>query len=351
MTLKIADLMRQPTADHDLCWLQKALQAAVELELATLPPYLCGQWALKDQNSVPARLIKRITFDEMGHLGLVCNLLRATGQQPKIFDGYDEITYPGPLPGGVRPRPDPDFFPIDQDFEVILGFSNYGAFVKMCMQIEYPEDPVPRPKLLADAEETFPTIGEFYDAIAKALKDNDGTFIYDVNKQLENGRTRVFIIDGLMKATEAISRIQKEGEGSSRFPFVDPGGTRLAHFYSFGQIYFGKTYVFDKAKQTGDWTGDPPIGPVKPEDYYPMTPVPLGGYQGDVPPAVLDCDKSFTAMLQQLDIAWRDGDTESLRDAIDSMTTLQDQAISLLKNQNPRPEGGIYGPQFRKVVI
>lgn len=351
MRLKIAELMRQPTADHDLYWLQKALQAAVELELATLPPYLCGQWALKDQDSVPASLIADITIEEMGHMGLACNLLRATGQEPKIFDGYDEIKYPGPLPGGVRPRVDPDFFPADQDFEVILGFSNYNAFVKMCMQIEYPEDPVPRPKLFALDEETFPTIGEFYDAIVKALKDNDGTFPYNVDKQLENGRTGVFIIDGLTKATEAISRIQKEGEGSSRFPYVDAAGTRLAHFYSFGQIYFGKTYVFDKVKQTGDWTGDPPIGPVKPEDVYPMTPVPLGGYGRDVPSEVVDCDKSFTQMLQQLDAAWRDGDPESLRGAIRSMRTLQRQAIGLLKKQIARPEGGIYGPQFKKIAI
>ena len=351
MTLKIAELMRQPTADHNLCWLQEALQAAVELELATLPPYLCGQWALKDQDSDPAKLIADITLEEMGHLGLACNLLRATGQQPKIFAGYDEIKYPGPLPGGVRPRVDPDFFPADQDFEVILGFSNYSAFVKMCMQIEYPEHPVPRPKLFALDEETFPTIGEFYDAIAKALKDNDGTFSYNVDKQIENGGTGVFIIDGLTKATEAIRRIQKEGEGASRFPYVDEAGTRLAHFYSFGQIYFGKTYVFDKAKQTGDWTGDPPIGPVKPQDVYPMTPVPLGGYGTKVPSEVLDCDKSFTQMLQQLDTAWRDGDRESLRAAIRSMRTLKRQAIGLLGKQFPRPEGGIYGPQFRKIVI
>lgn len=351
MTLKIAELMSQPTVDHNLGWLQKALQAAVELELATLPPYLCGQWALKDQDSVPATLIDAITMEEMGHLGLACNLLRATGRQPKIFDGYDEIKYPGQLPGGVRPRVDPDFFPADQDFKVILGFSNYSAFVKMCMQIEYPEDPVPRPKLFAFDEETFPTIGEFYDAIAKALKDNDGTFTYDVDKQIENARTRVFKIDSLTKATDAVSRIQKEGEGSSRFPYVDAAETRLAHFYSFGQIYFGKTYVFDKVKQTGDWTGDPPIGPVKPEDVYPMTPVPLEGYRGDVPSEVVDCDKSFTQMLQQLDATWRDGDPESLRSAIRSMRTLKRQAIGLLEKQIARPEGGIYGPQFKKIAV
>jgi len=81
-----------------------------------------------------------------------------------------------------------------------------------------------------------------------------------------------------------------------------------------------------------------------------MTPVPLGGYGREVPSEVVECDRSFTQMLQQLDTAWRDGDTASLRGAIRSMRTLKEQAIALLEKQIARPEGGIYGPQFRKIV-
>jgi hypothetical protein len=348
MSLKIADLMRQPVAAHDLDWLQKALQAAIELELATLPPYLCGQWALQDQESVPANLIRDITLDEMAHLGLACNLLRATGLQPKIFDGYKEIIYPGQLPGGVRPKCDPSFFPCDPKFQVVLGFSDFHTFAKMCMQIEYPEDPAPRPRIAALEEETFPSIGEFYDAVLKAFQSLDGTFSYHTEKQIENPFPEVFIIDGLPKAAEAIGRIQKQGEGSSKFPFVDQPGTILAHFYAFGQIYFGKKYVFDKVKQTGDWTGDPLTLP----DVFPMTPVPLGGYKADAPSEVADCDKSFTQMLQQLDAAWANGDLHGdLGDAIGSMLNLKSNAIALLEKQVPRPEGGIYGPQFRKATV
>ncbi|HKG61631.1 MAG TPA: ferritin-like domain-containing protein [Pyrinomonadaceae bacterium] len=99
MTLKIAELMRQPTADHNLCWLQKALQAAIGTRNpSSLPLWTMGAEGSKFRSGKPD---KKITFEEMGHLGLACNLLRATGKQPKIFDGYDEIKYPGPLPGGV----------------------------------------------------------------------------------------------------------------------------------------------------------------------------------------------------------------------------------------------------------
>jgi hypothetical protein len=344
VSLKIAHLMKQAPEARDKAWLQGALQAAIELELATLPPYLCGQWTLQDQTSLAARLIKGITLDEMGHLGLACNLLRATGVQPLIFDGYDAITYPGPLPGGVRPKCEPTFFPCDPNFQVVLGFSDFASFARMCMQIEYPEDPAPRPATLAIGEETFPSIGEFYNAILQTFHALDGTFPYQTDKQLQNASPQVFAIDGLVKATEAITRIQKQGEGSSKFPFVDLAQTQLAHFYVFGEIFFGKKYVFDAVKQVGDWTGDPVAIPA----VFPMTPVPLGGYGGDVPPEVAACDEMFTQMLQQLDQAWANKDGNALSDAIDSMIALKAKAIALLQRQVPRAEGGVFGPQFKK---
>ena len=42
---------------HDLAWLQSALQAAIELELSTLPPYLCGLYALQDPRSTGTAIL------------------------------------------------------------------------------------------------------------------------------------------------------------------------------------------------------------------------------------------------------------------------------------------------------
>ena len=341
----IADLMRRPAPARDLRWLHDALQAAIELELATLPPYLCGQWA-QEQGSAPAQRIQGIAMDEMGHFGLVCNLLRGTGGKPQILAGYDKVVYPGPLPGGVRPKCDPDFFPCDPDFKVVLGFDDYKSFAKMCMQIEYPEQPVPRPRVFALEElETFPSIGEFYDAIQSALEALDGTFSYQTDKQLTNPSPAVSVIDGLAKATAAISGIKKQGEGASRYPFVDQAATRLAHFYTFGEIYFGREYVFDKVKQTGDWTGNP----INVPDPLPMTPVPAGGYGAGAPPEVAECDRLFTQLLGQLDQAWATGNSNDLDSAIGSMFALESSGIELLGKRINRPGGGIYGPQFRKL--
>lgn len=349
MNLKIKHLMDQPGEEHNLTWLQNALQSAIELELSTLPPYLCGLYALQDQDSDAASWITDIVFDEMRHFGLACNLLQATGKQPQIFDGYDSIVYPGPLPGGVRPKCDPALrFPCTPDFEVVLGFSDYQSFVQMCMQIEYPEDPVPRPVVRAlDVEqETFPTIGQFYGAVLEAFKNLGATVPYQFDKQLVNGFPKIGKIDGLPAASDAITLIQKQGEGASKFPFTDMEGKTLAHFYTFGKIYYGKDYVFDEVKKIGDW-----IGPdVKVPTCYPMTPVPLGGYGAGAPSQVAECDRIFTKMLQQLDRAWANGDPAALKDAITSMTKLKSAILDLFGKQISRPEGGIYGPQFRKSV-
>jgi hypothetical protein len=52
-------------------------------------------YTLENLKSEAAILIKGLVFDEMRHFGIACNLLRATGAQPKIFAGYDNIVYSG----------------------------------------------------------------------------------------------------------------------------------------------------------------------------------------------------------------------------------------------------------------
>jgi hypothetical protein len=340
---QIKDLMAQPRQKRDLEWLQATLQGALELELSTLPPYLCGLYALKDQSSDAATAIRNIVYNEMCHFGLSCNLLRATGAQPRIFDGFDSVVYPGPLPGGVKPKHDSSLgLPCRPDFQVTLGFKDYTSFVEMCMQIEYPEDPVPRVAPHVELE-TFPTIGQFYNAVLQSFKNLGAGVPYQLDKQIENDNPKIVKIDGLQAATDAISLIQKQGEGAAKFPFTDENCKTLAHFYAFGEIYFGRRYVYDPLKRTGDWTG----AEVSVPESFPMTPVPEGGYAA-VSQEVLECDEIFTQMLRQLDGAWAKGDTALLGEAIGSMKKLKAAIIDLFKKQIERPEGGIYGPQFRK---
>jgi hypothetical protein len=119
--------MQVPTDQHDLQWLKQSLQAAIELELSTLPPYLCCLWSIKSQDGPAYDLIDSVVLEEMLHLGLACNMLTGIGATPEIVTEYQAITYPGPLPGGVRPT-----------LSVFLSGLSKTSF-EMYMQIEYPE--------------------------------------------------------------------------------------------------------------------------------------------------------------------------------------------------------------------
>lgn len=81
MQRKIVTLMAVQPPQRDPQWLKDSLQAAVELELSTLPPYLCGMWSIHDATVSPGldvyRLIDSVVREEMTHMGLVCNLLTA----------------------------------------------------------------------------------------------------------------------------------------------------------------------------------------------------------------------------------------------------------------------------------
>ena len=80
-----------------------ALQIAIELEHATLPPYLCALYSIKPGfNQEVATLIRSVVLEEMLHMALACNILIAIGGQPSIGKPGFVPRYPGPLPGGVR---------------------------------------------------------------------------------------------------------------------------------------------------------------------------------------------------------------------------------------------------------
>jgi hypothetical protein len=87
----ILRLMAVPTDQKDLDWLKASLQAALELELSTLPPYLCGLWSITDKTHPVRKLIRTIVLEEMLHMGLACNMLTAIGGTPEIVDGFRSI--------------------------------------------------------------------------------------------------------------------------------------------------------------------------------------------------------------------------------------------------------------------
>src|SRR4051794_36780105 len=98
--MAIFELM-QAGVRRDESWLREALQAAVELEFFTIPPYLIALWSIKDESSGPSRTIREIVYEEMQHMALVCNLLAGIGGLPRINSPRSIPLYPRPMPGGV----------------------------------------------------------------------------------------------------------------------------------------------------------------------------------------------------------------------------------------------------------
>ena len=78
------DMLSVPREQRDVDWLQTSLQMAVELELSTIPPYLCGLWSIVTPSGPVHDNITSIVLEEMGHMGLACNMLTTIGGTPQI---------------------------------------------------------------------------------------------------------------------------------------------------------------------------------------------------------------------------------------------------------------------------
>jgi hypothetical protein len=323
---KIVELMAAPVNSRDLSWLQESLQAAVELEFATLPVYLSGMWSIKDQNSAAYKLINSVVLEEMLHIGFACNMLTAISGTPKIV----APTYPGHLPGGVLP-----------DLDVYLGGLNTTT-LDMYLAIEEPEHP------LALVTADYPTIGMFYNAIRELFQvlspsistngqlttplgvpnpDGSGTTITEQLTQLAS-------LDDVLGA---IATIKDQGEGTAHSPDSTEFGVELAHYYRFGEIRHGRKFI----EVDGHWgyIGDPVPFP----DCYPVAKVPQGGYP-DLP-ASKSFDMAFSQLIMRLQDAWSGGGENALHAAIGIMVGLYDLAKPIITT--PLPDGtGNYGPDF-----
>ena len=307
---------------RDLEWIKTSLQAAIALELSTIPPYLCGWWSIKDSTAQAAQLIRDIAIDEMFHMGLVCNMLSAIGGTPQVVAASP--SYPGPLPGGVRPQ-----------LTVYLSGLTKPYVREVFMEIEMPENPLafaPGP----------PTIGAFYDALSEAFRQVQPAI--SVSNQLSRtvGPNNLAPVQDLAGVEASIELIKEQGEGTSTSPEAPQVVGELAHYYTFGEIYYGRELrqVNGKWEFTGDVVPFPEV--------YPMGVVPAGGWpnpDATVQGLLQTFNTNYTSMLRDLEQAWADGDTAALGRSIRTMFELSGTAVELM--DIPLPGGdGSYGPEF-----
>ena len=99
---------RDPSAMRRGAWrmstdeLKELLEAAVKLELSTIPPYLCALYSIHPDGNDEAKLVIRsVVVEEMLHMILAANVLNAIGGEPRIAGPEHVPRYPHELPDGA----------------------------------------------------------------------------------------------------------------------------------------------------------------------------------------------------------------------------------------------------------
>jgi len=372
--------------------LRMYLRTALQLELSTIPPYLCGLYSIKDgSNQVAGGLIRSVVVEEMLHMVLVANILNAISSKKdleedkknplyngKLFNVKDIIpNYPTPLPGNIFPH-----VPKGQPpFTVSLLKFSQAAIDEFCT-IELPSDPKApvKPRKRGQLFPTFDGIGQFYEAIRYGLyrfkneittpeKNKNGKtyhkFIGDESRQVgpehyygSGGKILKVIYFG--GALEAIEEIVGQGEGVDG-TIQDPDyemfgeGIEYAHYFKFQEINFGRLY------RPNDTNYDKPVNSIPSGEsinrswtsVYNMKPNPkMADYKGNK--QLMELAHSFNAtyvsLLNNINDAVS-GDPGKLIAGITLMYDLKYKALELLNIPLNNKEGQCAGPTFEYVEV
>ena len=97
-------LIGHSKGDYTVEHLREELQTALEVEHATIPPYMTAWASIKDQsNQEVQNILKDVLDQEMIHMALVGNILNAVGGTPSLNSRTFIPNYPSHLPGRLQP--------------------------------------------------------------------------------------------------------------------------------------------------------------------------------------------------------------------------------------------------------
>lgn len=362
--------------------LREHLQAAVQLELSVIPPYLCAMYTLRPgRNDEPAAIIRSVVVEEMLHMVLASNVLNAVGGTPRFANEHDAPRYPAYLPDG------------EKRFEVHLEPFCVDA-IDTFLKIEEPSLPHTPPVRAGLAAHKAPqplkmlrwsydTVGDFYSAIIRGLArlaaelGETELFSGDPARQVTpeyyyaGGGTPVVVHD-LATATAALSEIVEQGEGECDRKGQGEAGCiydedgDLAHFFRFMEIRYDRRYEHARLRawkpvavqgpegaKTARWpkpTGAP-LG-VDWDAVYPMLRDPRGDDypEGSEVRAASDAfNRTWSRLLRELEAALT-GTPKLLLDAVGTMFELKYAIIDLVRNPVPGHPGVNAGPSFEYVA-
>ncbi|MFB4309377.1 ferritin-like domain-containing protein [Actinomadura sp. GTD37] len=344
---RAATAAARPVRITTLEGLREHLQWAIELEHATLPPYLCALYSLDpERNPEAVQVVGSVFAEEMLHLALAANLLNAVGGRPRLDVPEMLPPHPRPLPHGDR--------------SLELSLVPFGAeAIETFLRIERPAPPG------APAEDDgYETIGQFYQAVADGLRHvcdrfgEDAVFSGDPARQVtsahfRNSAGRLFPVGGLASALAALEEIVEQGEGTARGEVWDgdrdvfhPERDEVAHYYRFQELKAGRRY------RRGDTPESGPTGEPVHVDFEGVHPMRRNPRRADHAPgsavrtAQEEFDRTYCAVLHLLDRTF-DGSPSLLSVAIGTMYALKAQAEALMRM--PCGDGTTAGPAFEYV--
>jgi hypothetical protein len=339
--------MNQPAPIATLDSLREHLQWAIELEHATLPPYLCALYSLDPaRNPDAVELVGSVFAEEMLHLALAANLLNAVGGTPRLDIPEMLPPHPRPMPHGDR--------------SLELSLVPFGpAALEMFLRIEQPA-----PAGAPEEADGYETIGQFYEAIETGLRhlcDRLGekeVFSGDPVRQVTTTHFRhsagtLVAVDDLASALAALEEIVEQGEGMSGDQVWDgdedvfhPGRDEVAHYYRFTELKLGRRY------QRGDTPKSGPTGETITVDLAGVRPVRPNPRVSDHAPgdpvrtAQEEFNDTYCTLLYLLEDAFT-GNPAALGQAVGSMYALKSQAEALMSM--PDGDGTVAGPTFEYV--
>ncbi|CAL9466601.1 ferritin-like domain-containing protein [Streptomyces sp. enrichment culture] len=355
------------------------LYKGLQLEHATLPPYLTALYSLRPGTNSDARhVIRVVAVEEMLHLTLVANVLNAVGGKPDLTRSGFVPDYPTYLPCGptyfqVHLRPfsrealdtflniesppkaeteEDRFVPVDW---TVLGLTSDGA--------------PPPPGQLAELEESgtlfglvpgepttrFSSIGEFYEEIIRGINHLEdkarqaGTTIFtgDPARQVTpeyfySGGGDVIEVTSRDTAVAALTLVAEQGEGLHGGIYDSQG--ELAHYYRFQQLDKGRYY------QKGDEPGEP-SGPVLHVDWDAVYPVKQDIKLTDLSrdPEILvaaeEFNQFYATFLNNINLAYN-GQPDLLLKSVWEMFRVRDSMNRLVRNPLAGHAGKNAGPTF-----
>lgn len=340
----------------DMAELHRHLHAALQLEHATIPPYLTALYSIKPgTNSEAFHIIRAVVVEEMLHLTLAANILNAVGGNPDLTDPGFVPEYPAYLPDG------------ETDFQVPLQPFSPEA-IKTFLQIERPASAagegvatVKRTRRAGSlraarvhdgSEEHFFSIGEFYQAIEQALvrfheQQGDSLFSGDPARQVTpeyyySGGGEIIPVTDLASARAAIRLISEQGEGlgGGIFDFED----EISHFYRFEQIVLGRYY------QKGDEAGKPTGLPL-PVDWDAVFPIKPNARVADYPEGselragAVAFNDFYADFLGLLTRAFQ-GQPQLLMEAVGGMFRVKEMIYQLMRHPIDGGSGLTAAPTF-----